>query len=170
MKRCLPHSDTTLEAGQRGRIFLPRHLNLGTISFCPERQGMTFSHRGRLSPGAECHRAGPAAGPWEDTSVCSPAVSRRVSPPPRAADLHPPFPGHVLSQEATAQLREAIPTPGPAGTSSGCFSDENGTSRVLKSGTRGHEADTHSKGRPLLSASSHGVSERARYNKTPGGV
>lgn len=54
MKWCLLNSNTTLEAGQRGMIFLPKHLNLDNISFCLESQWMTFNHRDQLSTGTKC--------------------------------------------------------------------------------------------------------------------
>ena len=66
----------------------------------------------------------------------------RVSPVP-GCRCAPFLPGHVPFQEAMAQFKEAIPIQGPAVVSLGRFSDENVTSRVLKSAKRGHEAGTH---------------------------
>lgn len=45
--------------------------------------------------------------------------------------------GQALSK---AQFKEVIPIQGPGAIPSGCFSDENVTSRGLKSEKRGHEA------------------------------
>ena len=56
MKWCLLNSNATLEAGQRGMIFLLRHLSLDKISFCLESQWMTFNCRDQLSTGTTCHR------------------------------------------------------------------------------------------------------------------
>lgn len=42
--------------GQRGTIFLPRHLSLDKISFGLESQRRTFNHGDQLGTGTLCHR------------------------------------------------------------------------------------------------------------------